>query len=287
MPPPARRASVGAPVDDLVVPRRVQFRAEDGNLVRAQLFEPAHAAGRRPAVVFVHGGPQRQMLLGWHYSNYYANNYAVNQYLASRGFVVLSVNYRLGPGYGFDYHFPRQAGFEGGAEYRDVRAAGRYLQTLPGVDPQRIGIYGGSYGGYLTAMALAHDSDLFKAGVDIHGVHDWTADEYAGMFEPRLYDSAAQAERARQVAWSASPASAVAGWRSPVLFIHGDDDRNVHVEQTIDLVRRLDGRGVDYQVLIVPDDSHHMLRYANALRVNEATAGFFEQYLGAAVPAAR
>ncbi|MFT4196801.1 MAG: alpha/beta fold hydrolase [Pseudoxanthomonas sp.] len=280
------RADPDYPVDALVVPRRVQFRAEDGNLVHAQLFAPAQVAGRRQAVVFVHGGPQRQMLLGWHYSDYYANTYAVNQYLAGHGFVVLSVNYRLGPGYGFDYHFPLQAGSEGGAEYRDIRAAGRYLQGLAQVDPQRIGIYGGSYGGYLTAMALAHDSELFKAGVDIHGVHDWTSDDRQA-FEPQRYDSPEQAERARRIAWEASPVAAVAGWKSPVLFIHGDDDRNVHVEQTIDLVRQLDGRGVDDSVILLPDESHHLVRYANTLRVDEATVRFFEEHLGDAAAAGR
>lgn len=219
------------------------------------------------------------MILGWHYRNYYANTYAINQYLASRGFIVLSVNYRLGPGYGFDYHFPPDAGFEGGAEYRDVRAAGLYLKGRPDVDPERIGIYGGSYGGYLTAMALAHDSSLFRAGVDIHGVHDWTAGNYALLYDPRDYGGWKQAEHARDIAWRASPISAVDGWKSPVLFIHGDDDRNVHVEQTIDLVRRIDRSVVNYRVMVVPDDSHHMLRYAHALRVDEAIVRFLERHL--------
>src|SRR5690606_37045913 len=71
----------------------------DGNTVYGQLFEPkGNAKTKRPAVVFIHGGPQRQMLLGWHYGDYYANAYALNQYLVSKGFVVLSVNYRLGIG---------------------------------------------------------------------------------------------------------------------------------------------------------------------------------------------
>lgn len=272
------------PSSRLVIPHRVQFRTEDGNTVHAQLFVPSRGRAPHPAIVFVHGGPQRQMILGWHYRNYYANTYAINQYLVSRGFIVLSVNYRLGPGYGFDYHFPLGAGFEGGAEYRDVRAAGRYLRGRPDVDPDRIGIYGGSYGGYLTAMALAHDSELFKAGVDIHGVHDWTAGNYKYLYDPHKYKSRKQADLAREAAWRASPVSAVDGWKSPVLFIHGDDDRNVRVEQTIDLVRHLDKNTVDYQVVLIPDDSHHMLRYANTLRVDEAIVRFFEQHFGREAP---
>ncbi|MCD9033646.1 prolyl oligopeptidase family serine peptidase [Luteimonas sp. Y-2-2-4F] len=269
----------GFPVAQLVAPRRVRFAAEDGTVVHGQLFEPPQGAGRRPAVVFAHGGPQRQMLLTWHYGSYYANAYAINQYLASRGFVVLAVNYRLGPFYGHDFHYPPESGVAGGAEYRDIRAAGRFLQGLAGVDPQRIGIYGGSYGGYLTAMALAHDSDLFKAGVDVHGVHDWTAPEYADLYDRRHYADEAAAERARETAWRASPVSALAGWRSPGLLIHGDDDRNVRFSQTVDLVHRLRALGAPHETLVVVDDTHHMMRYANELRVNAAIAGFLQRQL--------
>ena len=117
----------------------------------AQLFERASGGGRRPAVVYVHGGPPRQMLLGWHYSDYYANAYAVNQHLASRGFVVL---------------------------------------------------------------------------------------------------------------------------------IHADDDRNVRFAQTVDLARRLAARGVEYEELVFVDDTHHWMRHANQVRVNQATVRFLERKLG-------
>ena len=109
-------------------------------------------------MIFVHGGPPRQMLLTWHYMDYYSNSYAVNQILASRGFAVLSVNYRLGIGYGHDFNFPARWGPTGASEYQDVVAGARYLQKDPRVDPARIGIWGGSYGGYLTALALARNS---------------------------------------------------------------------------------------------------------------------------------
>src|SRR5256885_4731540 len=114
------------------------------------------------------------MLLGWHYSDYYSNAYALNQYLASRGFIVLSVNYRLGIGYGYDFHQPPNSGARGAAEYRDIQAAAAYLRSLARVDTTHVGIYGGSYGGYLASLPLARHSDMFSAGVDIHCVHDWS-----------------------------------------------------------------------------------------------------------------
>jgi dipeptidyl aminopeptidase/acylaminoacyl peptidase len=268
------------PTARLMVPRKVVLKSPDGAEVHGQLFAAAGGASRKPAVVYVHGGPPRQMLLGWHYSDYYSNAYALNQYLASRGFVVLSVNYRLGIGYGYEFHQPPGAGPRGAAEYQDVRAAAEWLRGQPQVDPARIGIYGGSYGGYLTALALARDSGLFAAGVDIHGVHDWTERRYRALFGEERYEKPPDATRAMEVAWESSPVSAVSTWRSPVLLIHGDDDRNVQFGQSVDLVRRLAAAGVPYEELVIPDDTHHFMRHANQLRVNLAAAEFLERKLG-------
>ena len=261
----------------LVTPRQVVFRSADGLTIHGQLFEPKGGKSRKPAVVYVHGGPPRQMLLGWHYSDYYSNAYALNQYLASRGFVVLSVNYRLGIGYGYDFHQPPNAGARGAAEYRDIQAAAAYLRSLPQVDAGRIGIYGGSYGGYLTALALARNSDVFAAGVDIHGVHDWST--YSRALERERYEQSPDADTALATAWRSSPVSSVGSWKSPVLLIHGDDDRNVRFSQSTDLVRRLAAAGVRFETLVIPDDTHHFLRHANIVTVDNATAGFLERQL--------
>ena len=280
------------PTARLVIPKKVVYKAPDGVDVHAQLFDAADARGgaraeRRPAVVFVHGGPPRQMLLGWHYSDYYSNAYAMNQYLASKGYVVLSVNFRLGIGYGREFHHPPRGGVQGASEYQDVKAGAEYLRTLPQVDPSRIGIYGGSYGGFLTALALARDSDLFAAGVDIHGVHNWTGERARPLLAADQYEKAPDVARALEVAWQSSPVSSISTWRSPVLLIHGDDDRNVRFSQTVDLVRRLTAAGVPFEQLIIPDDTHHWLRHANAVRVNAATAEFFDRKLGAGRTASR
>lgn len=267
------------PAAHLVTPKQVIYKAPDGLNIHGQLFETAGGTGKKPAIIYVHGGPPRQMLLGWHYSDYYSNAYALNQYLASRGYVVLSVNFRLGIGYGHDFHRPLHAGVQGAAEYQDVKAGAEYLQRLPQVDPKRIGIYGGSYGGYLTALALARDSKLFAAGVDIHGVHNWTAERAAPLLENR-YEKIPDVQKALEVAWQSSPVSAIDTWKSPVLLIHGDDDRNVRFSQTTDLVRRLEKAGVPYEELIIPDDTHHFFLHANMLKVNLATAAFFDRVFG-------
>jgi dipeptidyl aminopeptidase/acylaminoacyl peptidase len=267
------------PAAQLVTPMKVVYRAPDGLDVHGQLFEAAGGAAKKPAIIYVHGGPPRQMLLGWHYSDYYTNAYALNQYLASRGYVVLSVNYRLGIGYGHDFHRALNAGSQGASEYQDVKAGAEYLQTLPQVEAKRIGIYGGSYGGYLTALALARDSKLFAAGVDIHGVHNWTAERAAPLLENR-YEKAPDVQRALDVAWESSPIASIEGWKSPVLLIHGDDDRNVRFTQTTDLVRRLEKAGVQFEELIIPDDTHHFFLHANMVKVNSATAAFFDRVLG-------
>ena len=261
----------------LVTPRQVVFRSADGLTIHGQLFETPGGGSRKPAIVYVHGGPPRQMLLGWHYSDYYSNAYALNQYLASRGFIVLSVNYRLGIGYGYDFHQPPNSGARGAAEYRDVQAGAAYLRSLSRVDASRIGIYGGSYGGYLTALALARNSDLFAAGVDIHGVHDWSA--YFRASDRQRYEQAPDVDSAFATAWHSSPVASVAGWKSPVLVIHGDDDRNVRFSQSTDLVRRLAAAGVRFETLVIPDDTHHFLRYANIVKVDGAAAEFLERQL--------
>jgi len=270
------------PLQSLIAPQQVTFKAADGMLVHGQLFETSGAktVERKAGVIFVHGGPPRQMLLGWHYMDYYSNGYAVNQYLAAHGFVVLSVNYRLGIGYGREFHHPEHAGYAGAAEYQDVVAGARFLQSLPNLDGNRIGIWGGSYGGYLTALALARNSDLFKAGVDLHGVHDWSRlmDELTGKQVTR-YEKGDR-EKAMDVAWNSSPDAQLDGWKSPVLLIQGDDDRNVQFQQTVDLARRLEERNLPFEELVIPNEIHGFLRHASWLRADEATANFLSRALG-------
>jgi dipeptidyl aminopeptidase/acylaminoacyl peptidase len=267
------------PSASLVTPKQVIFQSEDGVTLHGQLFLPRNPKGKGPGVVFMHGGPIRQMVLGFHYMDYYHNAYAENQYLASRGYVVLSVNYRLGVMYGRAFREPPNTVWRGAAEYKDIVAAGRYLQSLPEVDGEKIGLWGGSYGGFLTAMGLARDSELFKAGVDFHGVHDWsvflTERPYFGNLALRPPD----ADAAVKLAWESSPDAYVSTWKSPVLLIQGDDDRNVPFTQTVDLVQRLRAQHVPFEQLVLPDEIHGFLMWRSWMRAYTATAEFFDRTL--------
>ena len=278
----SERISAAFPAAQLITPEQIKITSSDGLTIHAQLFKSMRPGleEKRPALVYVHGGPPRQMLLGWHYMDYYANDYAVNQYLASRGFVVLSVNYRLGIGYGHAFQYPERGGARGAAEYADVLAGGKYLQSRADVDPRRVGIWGGSYGGYLTALALGRNSDVFAAGVDIHGVHDRIPTLNVELLaRAAVGDGISEAEyrQVLKVAYVSSPIASVSTWKSPVLLIHGDDDRNVQFHQTVDLKRRLLEHGVSVEELVIPDDIHDFLLWRTWRTVTAAAGEFFER----------
>ncbi len=269
--------SDGPPTSELPDARvsAVTFKAADGMEVHGQLFLPPDGSARHPAVVFIHGGSRRQMLLGWHYMFYYHQAYGFNRYLSSKGYVVLSINYRSGIGYGLNFREALNYGPAGGSEFNDVLGAGRYLRSRGDVMTDRIGLWGGSYGGYLTALGLARASDLFAAGVDLHGVHDWndemSNDVAADLPEKRL-------ELAR-IALQSSPLAYMNTWSSPVLLIQGDDDRNVNFRQTEILVEALRKQHVPFEELIFPDETHDFLKYDTWLKAYEAAESFLSRHL--------
>ena len=252
------------PMDAHVVPTAVTLKAADGVEFYNQLFLPKDLkpGEKRPAVVFVHGGPQRQMLLGYHYRHFYHMAYGFDQYLVNQGYIVLSVNYRSGVGYGRSFRNAPNRGGQGNSEYGDVLAAGKYLQGRADVDKDRIGIWGLSYGGVLTAQALARNSDIFKVGVDLAGVHLW-----GSSINPD------------DVSFKSSAIGAIDGWKSPVLLFHGDDDRNVAFQQTTGLVQLLRARDVHYELVVFPDDVHDSLIHSRWIYTFERSAEFLNRYL--------
>ena len=272
------------PAASLVTPQQILFDSSDGTHLHSQLFLPPNSEPstdpktKHPAILFVHGGPNRQMLLGYPSMDYYSNAYAMNQYLTSRGFIVLSLNYRCGIGYGMAFRDCVHAGADGGAEYNDVLAAAKYLRSRPDVDTAHIGIWGGSYGGYLTALALARNSDIFAAGVDFHGVHDWNLEDNASDWRIGTY---AQRDTIAAKALASSPLADLSRWTSPILLIHGDNDPDVAYAQTPTLADALRARNphVDVEELIFPDELHGFLLHKDWLAAYTAAAAFFERTL--------
>ena len=261
----------------LVQPQPVTVTATDGMPIHAQLFVPKNlkAGEKRPGLIFFHGGSRRQMLLNWHYNYYYRNAYAMNQWLASQGYVVLAVNYRSGIGYGMEFREALNYGASGGAEFNDVMGAGLYMKGRADVDPSRLGLWGGSYGGYLTAMGLSRASDMFAAGVDFHGVHDWNQGIRTFVPDYNVLDDPDFSRKA----FASSPMASVDGWKSPVLLIHGDDDRNVSFIESINLIVALRKHGVDVEQLVFPDEVHDFLRHGNWVKGYQAAADFFNRKL--------
>jgi dipeptidyl aminopeptidase/acylaminoacyl peptidase len=263
------------PGKSLITPQAVTITASDGMKIPGQLFMPAsHKPGEKhPAILYFHGGSRRQMLLGFHYSQYYHHAYALNQFLANQGYIVLSVNYRSGIGYGLDFREAIDYGATGASEFNDVRGAGEFLKQRDDVDPARIALWGASYGGYLTALGLTRAPELFSCGVDIHGVHDWNV--VIKNFVPS-YQTEKHKEFS-QKAFESSPINYIKSWKAPVLLIHGDDDRNVPFSETVTVAEYLRDQNVYFEQLVLTDEVHSFLLHDNWLKAYRATADFFRR----------
>src|SRR5579872_3890557 len=255
----------GFPQDAHVKPEIVITKAADGLEIHNQLFLPPDLkpGEKRPAIVFVHGGPVRQMMPAYHYMQFYHWAYGINEWLANEGYIVMSINYRSGVGYGRSFRTAPNTGGAGNSEYQDVVAGGKYLQSRPDVDPNRVGIWGLSYGGVLTSQALARNSDIFKAGVDLAGVH-----LRGSSLDPK------------SVSYQSSTIGAIDGWKSPVLLIQGDDDRNVAFQQMTGLIQLLRQRNVYYELIVFPDDVHESLLHSRWMYTLGRMETFLHKFLG-------
>ena len=256
------------PSSKLVMPRAVTFRAKDGQETHAQLFLPRETASKpHPAILFFHGGPKRQMLLGFDPKRTYSWIYAFNQYLVAEGYIVLSVNYRGGTGYGLDYREADDLGPGGGSELNDLLGAITYLRGRQDVDSHRLGICGPSYGGLMTALGLARASDALAAGVDYSGIHNWST------YEP--IDGADANRRAVE----SSPIATIDQWHSPVLLVQADDDSVVPFQQAAELIEGLRSHNIDHDVIMIPNEIHDMARYSSWMMLFNAADVYFDRHL--------
>jgi dipeptidyl aminopeptidase/acylaminoacyl peptidase len=248
------------PSERLVKPTLVQFPAADGQTAYGQLFTPEHPSGC--AIIFSHGGIKRQMLPGFHYMDAYAYLYEMNQYLAGRGCVVLSVEYRSSIMRGEAFRDAPGWGFSSHSELLDFVGGAKYLLARKDVDPRRaVGVYGLSWGGYMTSQLLARHSDLFKVGFDMAGVHE--APDPAGLAQ--------------------SAVGAVDTWTSPVFLAQGDDDMNVEFDQGLALARVLQTRRpqVEFKQRVLPGETHDLyLTFEDLVGVYQEGGDFLLSHLG-------
>jgi len=267
-------------------PEEVQFKSAGGLTIHAYLMKPKdiEAGKRLPAIIWIHGGPIRQMRRGWHPQRSYALFHAYNQYLVQEGYVVLTVNFRGGIGYGRDF---RQALYHkmGVDDVTDIVEAGNYLKRLPYVDPERVGVYGLSYGGYLTLHCLTQYPDAFRCGINIAGIWDevqwtkWADRRYgkgAGLFKMFL---GGEPEHAPDLYRQASPKTFAKNMKAPLMNVHGTADMNVDFQQMDSIIRDLVELGKDFEVVYYPDEVHTFAKKKTWMDAMPKMTRFFDKHL--------
>jgi dipeptidyl aminopeptidase/acylaminoacyl peptidase len=272
--PLAPEGSASFPSSELVTPEAVTFAAKDGQLVHAQLFLPRDSATSKPhpAIMFFHGGPRRQMLLGFNPMGAYNWMYALNQRFVAEGFIVISVNYRGGIGYGLDYREARNFGPDGGSELNDLLGTVSYLQGRKDVDARKLGIWGASYGGLMTALGLARASKDIAVGVDYAGVYNWDT------FLASVGVPVDPGEATRR-GFESSPVATIDQWHSPVLVVQADDDRNVPLQQSLELIEDLRLHNIDHDEIMIPNEIHDLARYSSWIMLFKATDAYLTHHL--------
>ncbi len=238
-----------------LVPEIVMVPASDGVQVPARIYHPSDM-GAKPngaAVIFVHGAGYLHNVN--HYWSYYFREYMFNHYLASKGYTVIDIDYRGSAGYGRDW---RTAIYQhmGGRDLQDEVDGSRYLHDKYGIDPKRIGIYGGSYGGFMTLMAMFTESSHFGAGAAIRSVTDWA--HYNHGYTSRILNTAEQDSMAYR---QSSPIYFADGLQDPLLMVHGMVDDNVHFQDIVRLTERLIELGkTNWDLAVYPVERHDFVR---------------------------
>lgn len=263
----------GIPPEAMVEPELVRYPTFDGRRIPAFLFRPRDASPSSPVpvVLSIHGGPEAQE------RPIYTPLY---QYLLSQGIGVLAPNIRGSTGYGKSYQQLIHRDW-GGGELRDLEAAAQYLRSLEWVDPTRIGVFGGSFGGFATLSAVSRLPDYWAAAVDIVGPSNLITFVRAVPPTWRRFMAkwVGDPEEDRDLLIERSPITFADQIRAPLLVIQGANDPRVVKGESDQMVERLRARGVPVEYLVFEDEGHGFTRRANQLRAFRATADFFVRHL--------
>jgi dipeptidyl aminopeptidase/acylaminoacyl peptidase len=265
----------GVPESAMVEPELIRYRSADGREIPAFLYRPHGLAdgARAPVVLSVHGGPEAQELPTYSYSGLY-------QYLLSRGIGVLATNIRGSTGYGKTYQKLIHRDW-GGAELRDVEHAALYLRSLPWVDPDRLGVFGGSFGGFATLSCVTRLPDYWAAAVDIVGPSNLITfakavpPAWKRMMKQWVGDPDEDADLLRE----RSPITYVDNVRAPLLVIQGANDPRVVKPESDQMVERLRELGRTVEYMVFEDEGHGFTKTANMMKAWKATAEWLEKHL--------
>lgn len=261
---------------DLVDSKVVRFKARDGMEIPNILWKPhqATATNKAPALLMVHGGPGGQTTRAYSY---------VAQYLANHGYVVLGINNRGSSGYGKTF-YAADDGKHGREPLWDCVDGKTYLQTLDYIDPDRIGIMGGSYGGYMTAAALAFQPDEFKVGVNIFGVTNWlrtleSIPPYWESFREALYKEVGNPATQRDFLIETSPLFHADKIKKPLMVLQGANDPRVIKPESDDIVAAVKKNGVPVEYIVFDDEGHGFTKKKNQIAGYGAMLKFLDTYL--------
>ncbi len=267
---------------DLVDSEVVRFKSFDGVVVPSIFYRPHQATSQNkvPALVWVHGGPGGQTRKGYS---------ATIQYLVNHGYAVLGINNRGSSGYGKSFYVAddRKHGKE---PLWDCVEGKKYLAGLPYVDPARIGIIGGSYGGYMVLAALAYKPEEFAVGVDIFGVSNWvrTLESIPKWWESQrlaLYQEMGNPEKDKEMLREISPVFHADKIRRPLLVLQGANDPRVLKPESDDIVAAVKKNGVPVEYIVFPDEGHGFTKKKNQIEGYGAILRFLDKYLKGARPA--
>lgn len=255
---------------NLVVPERISYPSYDGLEIPALLYRPAQPNGA--AILYPHGGPTSQYIFDWD---------ILAQYFVAKGYTYLAPNYRGGTGYGLDFEHANYNDW-GGGDTQDCLHGAKYLRELPKIDPTRLAIHGGSYGGYMVACCLSRDpAYLFACGVARYGDANVTSSWAQCNRDIRLYTEMQLGHPAKnwQVYRNASPIHQVEKVQKPVLILHGLDDDIVPPEASEEWVEALRRAGKTFEYKTYAGEPHGFLKRENLHDVWERTERFLDWYL--------